>query len=348
MQTTRLTVSTRMIPFHPARRGFLGGLASVGACLGATSTSHGAPPAEAAPQNPTHPRNPNIYHFRIGDLEAWSISDGHLRFREGLDLMWPAEERPRMRTFLESRGEPLDGLPLYINILLVRHGREVVLFDAGFPRGGNPDLGWTFNSIQSVGIKPEEVTMALLSHAHADHLGGFVHDGRPAFPNAALHFLPEEHAFWHAKEPDFSKSKRDPASLPGMIRTVREQFEVLRGLCRPVPAGTALLDGRVTIEAAPGHTAGHAVFRIRSQGHELLHLADLAHHDGLMFEQPDWYIGFDHDAEEAIRSRRRHFARAAADRTRCFGFHLPWPGLGRILPGGAGYHWHPEPWNWAV
>lgn len=251
-----------------------------------------------------------------------------------------------MRTLLESRGDRLDGLPLFINILLLRRGREVVLFDAGFPAGPNPDLGWTFDAIRSVGIKPEEVTMGLLSHAHADHLGGFVREGRPAFPNAALHFLPEEHAFWHAKQPDFSRSKRDPASLPGMIRSVREQFEILRPQCRPVAAGSSLLGGAVSIEAAPGHTAGHAIFRIRSRGEELLHLADLAHHDGLMFEQPDWFIGFDHDPVEAVRSRRRVFPAAAAARTRCFGFHLPWPGLGRILPQGAGYRWHPEPWAW--
>lgn len=287
-----------------------------------------------------------IYPFRIGDLDAWSISDGHLLFRDPLQLMWPEEDRPAMRAWLESHGERLDGIPLYINILLIRSGNEFALFDAGFGPRSNPDLGWVAAALKEIGVAPERITASFLSHAHADHLGGFVLGEKPAFPNAALHFLPEEHAFWHAAEPDFSQSHRNKEEIPAMIRTIRSQFEILKPLCQPVRSGTSLLGGSVTIEAAPGHTAGHAVFRIRSRGEELLHLMDLAHHHGFMFRNPDWNISFDHHPAQAVDTRRRLFARAAAERTRCYGFHMPWPGLGRILPQPDGYAWYPERWSW--
>lgn len=291
-------------------------------------------------------RNPLVYHLRIGEIDAWSISDGHLLFRDPLNLMWPEEDRGEMREWLEARGERLDGIALYINVLVIRIGSEFAIFDAGFGRGSNPELGWAADGLRQIGITPEQVTAGFLSHAHADHLGGFVRDGRPAFPNAALHFLPEEYAFWHEKEPDVSKSRRDKSQIPGMIRQVRTEFEVLKPVHQPVKDGASLFGGAVTIEAAPGHTAGHAIFRIRSGKESLLHLMDLSHHHGFMFHNPAWTIAFDHNPEQAVESRRKVFAMAAAERTRCYGFHLPWPGLGQILPRGSAYQWYPERWSW--
>jgi glyoxylase-like metal-dependent hydrolase (beta-lactamase superfamily II) len=322
------------------RREFLGGALAAMGGMALARTGH-AQAETAAPQ-----RNPLVYHFRIGDIEAWSISDGHMLFRNPLGLMWPEEDRGEMREWLEARGERLDGFPLYINVLVTRIGSEVALFDAGFGAGSNPAIGWVMDGLQQIGIEPEQVTAGFLSHAHADHLGGFVRDGRPVFANAAFHFLPAEFDFWHQREPDFARSKRDKNQLPGMIRQVRAEFEALKPVWQPVRDGTALFGGAVTVEAAPGHTAGHALFRIRSGNESLLHLMDVAHHHGFMFHDPAWTIAFDHEPEQAVDTRRRVFATAAAERTRCYGFHLPFPGLGRILPQGRRYEWYPERWSW--
>ena len=333
-----------MNPPNPSlsRRSFLGSsLASIGALSASTPLAQAQPTPDKAPA-----RNPFVYHFKIGEIDAWSISDGHLLFRDPLNLMWPEDARPAMRNWLETHGERTDGIPLYVNILVIRSGKEIAIFDAGFGPRSNPDLGWVAAGLKEIGIAPQDVTAGFLSHAHADHLGGFVLDGKPAFPNAAFHYLPAEHEFWHSREPDFSKSKRNKAELPGMIQTIRSQFEILKTNSQPLKPGATLLGGAVTIEAAPGHTAGHAIFRIRSGKEELLHLMDLAHHHGFMFHDPGWNISFDHDPDLSIATRRQVFASAAAQNTRCYGFHVPWPGLGRILPHPPGYLWHPERWSW--
>jgi glyoxylase-like metal-dependent hydrolase (beta-lactamase superfamily II) len=322
------------------RRAFLGGV--LAAAAGGKVLGQEARPAAA----PDPLRNPLVYQFKIGEFDAWSISDGHMLFRGPLDLMWPREDQPQMREWLESHGERMDGIPLYVNILVVRIGTEIAIFDAGFGDRDNPNIGWLADGLKQIGIAPEQVTAGFLSHSHSDHLAGFVKGGKPFFPNAAFHYLPEEHVFWHGKEPDFSKSKRNKGELPNMIKTVRSQFEILRGVSQPAKAGTEFFNGAVTIEAAPGHTAGHAVFRIKSGDESLLHLMDLSHHHGFMFHNPNWYIAFDHDPMQSINTRQKVFAAAAAGRTRCYGFHVPWPGIGHVVPVGEGYLWHPERWSW--
>lgn len=333
----------------PSRRQFLGGAATaVGAALLSSPTfAAQAAKAEKSTPAPAKPRNAFVYRFGVGDIEAWSISDGHMLFREGLNLMWPEADRPAMRDDLVAHGERTDALPLYVNILVARIGNEVALFDAGFgPRANNREIGWVTEALASIGIKPEQITHAFLSHAHADHLGGFVVGNKAVFPNAAVHCLRAEVDFWRSPEPDFSKSHRAKGPLPGMIKDAREKFDVLQPNLQLHAAGTTLLGGAIELQPAPGHTSGHAVFRLRSGRETLLHFMDVAHHHTLMFTNPGWNIAFDHDPEQAKDTRKKLFAELAATNERSYGFHLPWPGIGRIVPRGRGYSWVGERWSW--
>ena len=322
-----------------SRRGFVGtALAGMAALTARTSAQA---PADAAPF-----RDPFVYRFKIGDIEAFSISDCDLNLGEGLGLMWPEEERPRMKAEMDRHGETPGPIALYVNILVIRSGDQVAVFDAGFGKGNNPRMGWLQEGLAAVGISPDQVTAGFLSHAHADHINGFVHQGKPAFPNAKIYLLEDELDFWRSPEPDFSKSKRDKNAIPGMIREVRGHFDTLQAALRPVRPGTEVLGGMVTIEAAPGHTDGHACFRIRSGDDELLHLMDLAHHHLLMFADANWTIAFDHDPVTAVVTRKKYWTEAVENRTRCYAFHLPFPGLGHIVADGDGYRWWPERWRW--
>jgi glyoxylase-like metal-dependent hydrolase (beta-lactamase superfamily II) len=325
-----------------SRRGFVGAALAGMAALGAS------PQARAANDETPAFRDPYIYRFRIGSLEAFSISDCNLGFREGLGLMWPEEARPKMKEEMERHGERLDTIPLYVNVLVLRSGNEIAVFDAGFGKVNNPQMGWLYEGLATIGISPDQVTAGFLSHAHADHLNGFVRDGKPAFPNAQIYLLEDELNFWRSPEPDFSKSKRDKNQIPGMIKEVRGHFDTLQEKLRPVKPGTEVLGGMVKIEGAPGHTDGHACFRIRSGNEELLHLMDLAHHHLLMFADPNWTIAFDHDPETAVLTRKKYWSEAAGKRTRCYAFHLPWPGLGHVMAAENGtYRWWAERWSWA-
>jgi len=288
---------------------------------------------------------PFVYPFTIGEIEAWSISDGHLLFNDRVEKMRPPEEREAMKQDLISHGERTDGIPLYVNVLVLRRGREVVLCDGGFGVRPNPNIGWLADGLASIGIHNEDVTQTILSHGHVDHLGGFVSAGKPMFPNAALRVLREEVEFWRSPSPDFSKSYRRD-NIPAMIRDVRASLDVLQPNLVLHRDGDEFLGGMVTIRSAPGHTHGHCTLLIRDGAESLVHIMDVAHNHLLMFTKPEWYIEFDHVPEQAVATRKSLFAELAATRQRTYGFHLPWPGLGRILPKGAGYHWDAERWSW--
>jgi glyoxylase-like metal-dependent hydrolase (beta-lactamase superfamily II) len=324
-----------------SRRAFL---ATVPAALAASRAFAEGSPSPAPVAKPM--KNSIIYRFTIGDIEAFAISDGTLRFGSPQVLMYPEDQREKMKEALIEEGEPTDCIPCYINTLVLRWGKEVVVIDPGFGGKSRPKFGWMFDALPQLGITNDQVTAGFLSHAHIDHIGGFVADGKPTFPNAALHVLQSELDFWFTKEPDFSESHRNPQELPGLIKGNREKFEILKPQTQAMKGGEALLDGRITIEAAPGHTAGHAIFRISSKGETVLHIADLVHHPVLMFRNPNWFVGLDHHPKAAVESRKKVFAQAAAEHTRIFAFHLSWPGLGRIAKLGDGYRWLPERAHW--
>jgi glyoxylase-like metal-dependent hydrolase (beta-lactamase superfamily II) len=327
-----------------SRRAFLG--TATAAAIGGAVLTRTTFAAESTPPSIAKPRNAFTYRFAIGNLEAWSISDGHMVFKEGLNLMWPEADRPAMREDLVAHSERTDGLPLYVNILVVKSGNEIAIFDAGFGRGRNPEIGWVSDALTQIGIAPEKITAAFLSHAHADHLNGFVAANKPVFPNAALHCLRAEVGFWRSASPDFSRSKRAKGPLPNMIKVARENFDVLQPNLQLLAGGESLLGGAITILPAPGHTSGHSVFRIRSDGESLLHFMDVAHHHTLMFTNPAWGIAFDHEPEQAIDTRKKLFGQLATTNERSYGFHLPWPGIGRIVKRGTGYAWEAERWSW--
>jgi len=333
-------------PQPASRREFLGAAAFALAGLAAMNVRLGA--QEAPKPAPTkRPPNPFVYKFKIGEIEAFSISDGHMLFREGLNLMWPEADRPVMKDAMVFNRERLDALPLYVNIMGLKIGKEVALIDAGFgERHPNPNFGWMAEGLRQVGVTPDQVVAGFLSHSHSDHLDGFVDRDKPAFPNAKIYLLQEEYDFWRGPNPDFSKSKRDKKPLPGMVKTVCKNFDILKDQLVIVKDGQKLFHDAVEIIAAPGHTDGHACFEIRSGQESLVHISDVVHHHLLMFENVGWTVAMDHDPETAVKTRKKLFTRMAANKSRAFGFHLPWPGIGTVVPKGDQYAWVPERWSW--
>ena len=305
-----------------------------------------ATPPDPAPAGIKPLKNAIVYRFMIGDIEAFSISDGTLRFGSPAVMMYPEDQRAAMQAALAHESEPTDSIPCYINVLVLRWGREVVVIDPGFGAASRPRFGWLEDGFAQIGITHEQVTATFLSHAHIDHIGGLVAAGKPAFPNAAVYVLQTELDFWFTPAPDFSQSHRNPAELPGLISGNREKFDILKTQTQKLTAGAALFGGRIVVEAAPGHTAGHAIFRITAQGESLLHISDLVHHAILMFHDPSWVIGLDHHPAASVVTRKKVFAEAAAARTRIYAFHLPWPGLGHIARFDPGYRWLPEALRW--
>ncbi len=74
---------------------------------------------------------------------------------------------------------------------------------------------------------------------------------------------------------------------------------------------------------------------------QLLVWGDIVHFHAIQFEQPGVWAGFDATPKVAVQSRRTIMARAAQQGWWVAGAHLPFPGIGHVLPARKAYRWAP-------
>jgi glyoxylase-like metal-dependent hydrolase (beta-lactamase superfamily II) len=109
---------------------------------------------------------------------------------------------------------------------------------------------------------------------------------------------------------------------------------------KPFDGDTELLPG-VRARAARGHTAGHTVYFIESQGQKMAFWGDLMHVAAVQFENPSITIQFDTDSRAAAAQRRKAYVEAASQGYLVAGAHISFPGIGRLRAQGNGYVWIP-------
>lgn len=318
------------------RRSWLkvGGSALALAALDLPRTRAETPPSPATP-TPTPPTGVParpIHRFRVGDFEAFALFSG---FMEVKPQRPPEADEAAFDTALADLGRPAS-LFYPFNVLLLCRGAERILIDAGPPKTeGKPYHLLT--SLAALGLGPADITHVVLTHAHFDHSGGLLDAARNVvFPRAAHLCLPEEIDFWTSEHPDFSELRMDPKHLWPHARQVFARVPFGRiGSAAQLPEG-------LTPILAPGHTPGHMTLRIESRGEVLHHISDLTHHAGLWLPHPQWSLASDSHPAQAVRTRTAAFRALAASGERVFGFHLPFPAVGRIAAEGDAFRWRPE------
>jgi len=288
---------------------------------------------------------PAILPFTIGDVQAYSISDGTIVLPTIQPLLAPEGDPAAVAANLRAAYLPTDHAAFGVNILLLRLGSRLVLVDAGNGIGGAPATGHLVASLAALGITPDQITDVVVSHAHGDHIAGLVDptSGAHTFPNADVYINATESAYWLSPSPDTSKLRLPPEQRAASAAAARKTLLAVGTKLRPVQPGSPILPG-IEFVPAYGHTPGHCAIRITSGASQLMHIADAVHHPTLQFAHPEWTIAFDSDPANAILARRQLFGRLAADKTLVFTYHLPFPGIGYIRPVGSAYEWVPRAW----
>jgi len=279
---------------------------------------------------PTIP-NSRFARLTLGGAPAAVVSDGVLELgpprREFLGL---AEDDIAARA--TRHGLPADRTPLEQNALVVRLGGLAVLVDTGTGprRPFGPTTGQLPASLAAAGFAPEDIDAVVVTHIHADHAWGLVDaEGRPAFPNAQVFVAAADHGHQTNEANGASEGARR------MMRTHREVMAAVSDRLRLFEDGETLVEGVTTI-AAPGHTIGHSVVRVEAAGGVAYALGDLFHL-AAQLEAPEIFYRYDYDAAQSVASRRRLLARLADEAALIVGYHLPWPGVGRVVRDGPGY-----------
>lgn len=105
--------------------------------------------------------------------------------------------------------------------------------------------------------------------------------------------------------------------------------------------GDAQLTTGISSKASHGHTIGHNIYVIRSQGKELEILGDTVHVAEIQFPDPRIAIKFDSDQGMAIANRKAILEDAAREGYLLGNEHVSFPGLGHVREAENGFVWIP-------
>ena len=206
---------------------------------------------------------------------------------------------------------PADRAQFFFTPTVVNTGSELILFDTGL----NPE-GIT-SALAAADYTPDQIDTVVITHMHGDHIGGL--GGGATFPNARYVTGQAEFDAW-----DMAGDEGFEAN----VRPIAEKTEF-------ISEGGSVASGITGMEAF-GHTPGHMIYMLESEGEQLAITADTANHYVWSLGYPDWEVRFDRDKAAAAASRRKVFGMLAADKLPFIGYHMPFPAMGFVEENGEG------------
>ncbi len=286
---------------------------------------------------------PSRYALKVGDIDVLVVSDGVLPLPTQMlgHNVSAAERAPWFREMYL----PPDALDWALNVMVVRSGDRNILIDAGL--GMDPDLnlpraGQLIRRLGASGIDLGEITDVVITHLHMDHIGGLLVDGvkEQLHPELRIHVAAAEVDFW--KAPDFTRTNMPPGFPDALRATATHFLAEYGGYVRTFDEVQEIAPG-VTAHRTGGHTPGHSVVRLSSNGEALTFAGDAIFAVG--FEQPNWHNGFEHDPEGAAQVRITLLNELAGTGEMLVASHLPFPSVGRVSADGDVFRWVPVFWD---
>jgi glyoxylase-like metal-dependent hydrolase (beta-lactamase superfamily II) len=279
---------------------------------------------------------PGWFRFKVGDFEVTALSDGTVALPVDKLL---TNTTPRKVGAALGKSFLKPPVETSVNAYLVNTGDKLVLVDTGASGLFGPTLGNLLANLKAAGYQPEQVDAVVITHMHADHVGGLMSGGQMAFPNATVHADQRDADFWLST----ANMEKAPAESKGFFQGAMASLNpyVAAGKFKPFNGNTDLLPG-IKAQAAHGHTPGHSTFVIESKGQKMVMWGDLMHVAAVQFEEPSVTITFDSDSKAAAVQRKKAYADAAKNGYWVAATHLSFPGIGHIRRDGArGYRFVP-------
>jgi glyoxylase-like metal-dependent hydrolase (beta-lactamase superfamily II) len=273
------------------------------------------------------------HRFVLGGFEVTSILDGTIPMGISPPFLLD-ESEDEVRAIARAARLPVDRLENNFVPALVNTGAALVLFDTGCGHyRRDKGAGFLLERLGDAGYAPEDIDVVALTHVHPDHIGGLLEDGALAFPNAALMIGRREFDVWKSGEHIPPQRAENRAMFLDIVAPLEERFRFLDDGDEVVPG--------IVAEAAFGHSLGLMMYRVGSDGKEVLIWGDVANHYVFSIGHPTAEVGFDDDRAMAIATRVRVLEAAARDGTLILGHHMPFPSVGYVERAGEGYRWVP-------
>ena len=285
-------------------------------------------------------KNAGYFTFPVGNLEVLVITDGSFKMDTIQPIFAPHADPVILTEFLTDHFYTPGELTLAGNILVVKADNRIILFDTGSGSHLFTTTGKLVENLAAAGIEEQDITDIVITHAHPDHVGGLIHaDGSTAFATADVYISKAEFDYWTDRNIDLSSESLDETTKMS-IEFARNHIAVVQDRLKFFQDNEVLFDC-LRLELAPGHTPGHTVTTLFSEGEELVHMADTFQHI-LLLAHPEWGSLIDTDFELAVSSRKNLGNQWAAEKKLIFGDHLPFPGLGYVKKRNDGFEWLPK------
>lgn len=286
---------------------------------------------------------PSRYAVRVGDLDVVLISDGILPLPTS--TMSTNVSQADRNEWFDGRFLQRDMFDWALNIALVRSGDRLILIDSGVGDGFEyfTRAGRSVMRLESAGIDLAAITDIVITHMHMDHVGGLNVDGIKAKlrPDVRIHVAAAEVAFW--KNPDFSKTVM-PETVPPALRKAAARFVELYSEHIVQFDQTVQVAAGVSARVTGGHTPGHCVVDVASNGETLTFVGDAIFEVG--FDHPEWQNGFEHEPDVAKDVRLALLNEAAETGAMLAATHVAFPSIGHIAKQGTAFRFVPVQWDY--
>jgi glyoxylase-like metal-dependent hydrolase (beta-lactamase superfamily II) len=244
--------------------------------------------------------------------------------------MFPSAPPDELQEALRAYKIDPNDITFSYNCLFVDTEKQRILVDVGI---GREQEGKLLSHLEAEKIAPESITQVIITHGHADHIGGLTDaQGNLVFKNAEYWIWHDEWKFWN--------DERNLKDLPPhAVAAVQKNFPAIANKINLVDREHEFLPG-VSVIHVPGHTAGMMALQFESHGKKLLAVAD-SFHRPFQIGHLTWNVSFDRIPEEAPKSRQKLLKLAVADHALVLPYHFPHPGLGRVKAQGKSWEWEP-------
>jgi glyoxylase-like metal-dependent hydrolase (beta-lactamase superfamily II) len=280
---------------------------------------------------------PGWYRMALGKFQVTALSDGTV----ALPVDKLLQAKPGVVDGLLAKSYLKAPVETSVNGYLIHTGTKLVLIDTGAAGLFGPTLGKLVSNLKAAGYQPEQVDEIYITHMHPDHVGGLVADSKMAFANATIRADLREGEFWLSQ----ANLDKAPADAKGFFQGAMASLNpyVAAGKLKPfnLDKGSEELVPGITAINARGHTPGHTIYAVESDGSKLVVWGDLMHVAAVQFAMPSVTIAFDTDSKAAAPQRAKNYADAAKKGYFVAVAHVSFPGIGKLRADGKGYDWLP-------